>query len=192
LVASNGDAELWVRLCGVDNPPPIRAIKFRESSTAEKSQSRSLRPPNFSVASAYWPDLDGRPQIPENLRVGDHRGQIQEGLQPGNLLPWCVLEPTTEAERTALLEEWHARPGRANQEPPWCPESLFVGAGPVFATFRVLEVAPLNVPDERRDTWATRGAMNVGASVFTYLNALSKGLLKPKPAFDACDLGRAR
>jgi len=184
LVASNGDAELWVTLCGLDNPPPIRAIQFVDVPAHQRSEV-----PSFTIVSAYWRDLDGRPQLPSDARIGDHRGGIQVGLQPDNLLPWCVLKPAADSDRAALLASWHDRPGRADEEPPWCPDSLFVGSGPESARFRVLEVAPLDAPDERRDSWATRGAMNVGASVFSYLDALSRGKVKAKPTPDACDLG---
>jgi len=178
LVAANGDAELWVRLCGLDNPGPIRAIRFAKLPEDY---------PSFTIASAYWRDLDGHAQLANDARIGDHRGRIQSGLKPDNLLPWCVLKPE-EGDLGELLAAWHERRGRADEEPPWCPESLLVGAGSGPNLFRVLEVAPLNLPDERRDTWATRGAMNVGASVFTYLDALSRGAIKAKPSFDACAL----
>ncbi len=177
LVASNGDASLWLELCGMNNPGPIRAIKFQNIGPIESY-------PRFWVDSAYWRDIDGHSQVPRDARFGDQRGRIQVGLEPDNLLPWCMLQPSTPEEEAELLMEWHGRVGRA-EEPPWCPDSLFIGAA---AGLPVLEVAPLDTPDERRDRWAARGAMNVGASVFTYLDALSKGKITAKPAFDACVL----
>lgn len=182
LVASNGDAELWIRLCNMENPGPIRAIQYLGS------EGRREEVPRFVVASAFWRDLDGRSVLGADVRIGDQHGRVQAGLSDSNILPWCMLEPSDEARRTELIAVWHEQPGREEQEPPWCPSQLFLGES---VGFRLLEVAPLDVSDERRDRWATRGAMNVGASVFVYLDALSKGALEPKPAHDACALNGA-
>jgi hypothetical protein len=179
LVATNGDAELWVKLCSLDNPGPIRAIEFLGT------EGQLDEVPRFVVASAFWRDLDGQSVLPRDVRLGDQHGRVRVGLDASNTLPWCMLEPADEARRAELLDVWHALAGRQQETPPWCPEALFLGQS---VGFRLLEVAPLDVPDERRDSWATRGAMNVGASVFVYLDALSKGLAKAKPAHDACAL----
>jgi mono/diheme cytochrome c family protein len=193
LVASNGDAELWIRLCSMDNPGPIRAIEFHYRATLQRPRDGE---PQFAVASAYWRDLDGRSVLPEDVRLGDQHGRIRVGQSAwdvSNTLPWCILEPTAEDEqngvgREELLDVWHGYAGRENETPPWCPEELFVGRN---VGLELLEVAPLDTTDERRDRWATRGAMNIGASVFVYLDALSKGRVEPKPAHDACALGGA-
>jgi hypothetical protein len=182
LVASNGDAELWIRLCNTDNPGPIRAIRF----LGTEGQREEV--PRFVVASAFWRDLDGRSVLPADTRIGDQHGRVQVGLHESNFLPWCMLEPSDAAQRAELLAVWHELPGRENETPPWCPSELFLGES---VGFRLLELAPLDVADERRDAWATRGAMNVGASVFVYLDALSKGVVESKPANDACALNGA-
>jgi mono/diheme cytochrome c family protein len=175
LVSENGDAELWVRLCGIDNPPPIRVLRFYPEQFDQR----------FQVVSAYWRELDGRAQFKPTDRFGDQRGSVNAGIPASNVFPWCIQRPRSggQDDLAGLGQVWRelGRPG----EPPLCPDSLFIGAA---TGLEILRVAPLDQDDRRRDLWATRGAMNVGASVFLYLDALSKGDAVPKPAFDACAL----
>ena len=175
LVAQNGDAELWVAICSLNNPPPIRAIRFTGASGVEA---------RFKVETAYWRDLDGRLQFPPTARFGDERGRISMGIRQDNLMPWCIVEPLA-ADRGKLELEW-IRAGYEDEPVPYCPSSLSTQTS--SNGIGLLEVAPLRDPDRRRDLWAMRGAMNVGASVFKYLDALSKGEIKPTPAYDACTL----
>jgi hypothetical protein len=113
---------------------------------------------------------------------------VSAGLGAGNVLPWCIERPRRagqeDPEALAKLGQVWSELGRPG-EAPLCPDSLFIGAA---TGLELLRVAPLDQADRRRDLWATRGAMNVGASVFLYLDALSKGEAVPKPAFDACAL----
>lgn len=178
LVAENGDAELWVRLCNFDNAAPIRVLRFYPDRFDQR----------FQVVAAYWRDLDGRPQFRDSDRFGDQRGAVHAGIAADNVLPWCIERPRRagqdDPEGLAALNTVWRELGREG-EPPICPSSLFIGAA---TGLELLRVAPLDQADRRRDLWATRGAMNVGASVFLYLDALSKAEATPKPAFDACAL----
>ena len=195
LVASNGDAELWVRLCSLDNPPPIRTISVDLNNQTQ-----------YIVKSAYWRDAgDGNPVFPKSARFGDQRGKVSTGLSDDNLTPWCLefLPPTggqsadeIAAHKAEVTKLWQSVPGREHEDPPFCPEELFITAGAneqttitgVSLPAHLLEVPPLSVPDRRRDSWATRGAMNIGASVFLYLDGITKGTFTRKPSFDACAL----
>lgn len=189
LVAVNGDAELWLKACALGNPPPIRVVELGPCGLRPTDNQCKNDAPRFVITGAYWPDIDGEWVFPNETRFGDHRARVVEGLRSDNLLPWCVKRPADAVGVGALEAAWRAGP-HPSEAPPYCPTGLFQGYVDAAQNIEVhwLEVQPLSVPDPRRDAWATRGAMNVGASVFLYLDALSKGELVRKPAFDACAL----
>jgi mono/diheme cytochrome c family protein len=189
LVAINGDAEAWVRACALDNSPPIRVVVLGECGKASPDTDCKGDAPRFIVEGAYWPDLDGTPVFPAETEFGNHKGQIVKGLAADNALPWCVKRPALEADRKHLQDTWVGGPTKRGDLPPYCPEELFDGEE-LFDNFKAewLKVQPLDKPDPRRDDWATRGAMNVGASVFLYLDALAKGTLERRPPHDGCAL----
>jgi hypothetical protein len=102
LVTTNGHAELWQRLCRVDNPLPVRIVSFETMDL-------------FYVSGLYVRDL-----YPSQADVGDHRGQIRVGVQLENEAPWCVARPTNPA-LLAAFEAYVQRTGRAL---PMCPDQL--------------------------------------------------------------------
>jgi hypothetical protein len=107
--------------------------------------------------------------------VGDQRGKIAKGIQPGNLAPWCVMAPADSATQTQLDEAQKKR--SASQGPlPICPDTWLTVAN--------------KIDQAAFDSWSLRAAMNAGFSVFLYLDQLSRDALSGKAApvaFDHCE-----
>ena len=87
LINTNGDAELWVTLCGLHNPPPVTVLTFQ-------GKGLSMTP---VVSSAFYPIGN----YPADAPVGDQHGQIVTGIQSGNTMPWCLdrVEATITPEQ---------------------------------------------------------------------------------------------
>jgi hypothetical protein len=131
LMHENGDAELWARLCTVNNPIPIAGIQIHvdESSTSP-------------FVAGFFDGTNGR--YPAGVPVGTDHGTIAEQLVTDgtNLTPWCIVKPDlTEigADRIqaayAYLDQ-HRIDGKAL---PICPSQLFATQNP--AVDRMLDSA---------------------------------------------------
>lgn len=143
-----GDPELWATLCALDNPMPIRILDL-----------------NF-LDAAYRTNIAHASRWPSGARVGNHRGTVDDGLQPTNLLPWCV-RPFIDPDRYAKYTTADGLPL------PVCPEEVYNSQEDLVTVRQVEE-------------WSYRGAISAGFAVFSYLNELSKGL-KPVPPHDRCE-----
>jgi hypothetical protein len=183
LVNQNGDAELWERLCTVENPQPLRALR-----NAFVKKFGSSNAPNFEVGfqpnvNDAW-DLYPRDKYPSDAPVGDHRGQIVTGIQPENLMPWCIrlpLNPEARALATAYVNRSENRIG--DKPMPFCPESVVPATD--FAPEKDGHLARVG---PEKAAWADRGAINAGISVYLYLEAITSGARKPTPRYDQCEL----
>ena len=108
LIKSNGDADLWRRVCSLNNRLPIRVIDVIEP--AGGGLPRTV----YNYGSFY----DGAP-YPPGTPVGDHRGKIVDGVSPDNLFPWCIRTPT-EPSKLAFLDQY-----RIDGRPlPMCPNAI--------------------------------------------------------------------
>jgi len=151
LIAKNGDAELWTQLCSLHNSGRVHKILMLGQYSA-------------IVEAAFLPatpcDQNGQPApcYPLNAMVGDERGRIVEGLQPGNNFPWCI-DPSIPAGVTL------------DGTLPICPPSW--------------NITPVDVDAEF--AWENRGAINAGFSVFKFLDKFIKGEIK-HIGYDQCDL----
>jgi mono/diheme cytochrome c family protein len=172
LIQTNGDADLWLRLCRKDNPHPVVALSNLSGWGGEAPKGL------IQVTSSF--DLFSGANYPKDAPVGDQDGNIVTGITPDNLIPWCWRKPITPAllaNATAFLND---------------PANLIDGKPMPFCP---TEVVPLgdqgssSGPQLKADdleAWATRGAINAGLSVFTYLDAVARGLV-PKPTYDHCE-----
>ncbi|MDP8998572.1 MAG: hypothetical protein M3O46_00490, partial [Myxococcota bacterium] len=167
LIPANGDAELWLRLCSMNNPPPVRVIR-----------AFSGDPPWASIANGDSFDLID-PGAYGQVSAGNQNGKVDATLTASNLLPWCVATDP---------------PGAKNYS-----------AEQAFATVNSFPVCPVTLPcatsapdggpatcwsADRMDQWATRGAINAGLAVYTYVDGLVRDLSQgkaPKPTYDQCD-----
>jgi hypothetical protein len=75
LLTKNGDVRLWLEICALDNPPPVRVIEIQTDGTMRFGQS-------IAASAGYPPDA----------RVGNHLTVLDTGIQPGNLFPWCIAD----------------------------------------------------------------------------------------------------
>ena len=164
LIHTNGDAELWLNLCSLNNPPPLHVLlgesfpidePFNQNTgTFEADPSgRSLVAPTPAVIQAM-----------ANVPVGAFRnGQaaIDTGLQPDNEWPWCVYD--LDGNGNTMTAD-----GR-----PQCPDSVTVGANAFTA--------------EQEEQWTVRGAINAGFAVFEYIRSLESMTSAP-PDYDQCGM----
>jgi hypothetical protein len=159
LLTTNGDAELWARLCSLDNPTPVAALIANVSGDAKSILSFDFE---YHSAGLY----------PAGVPVGNDRGLVDDGgVNADNLVPWCIKVPDTGTltqeqvdYATSYLQSVKTSDGKSL---PMCPPGLFSinGVG----------------------NWATRGAINGGLAVFLYLNEVVANKYTPVPPFDQCE-----
>jgi mono/diheme cytochrome c family protein len=111
LIPSNGDAELWLHVCSLNNPPLIHVL----------SVANGLSVPNAFDSTGTFASTDGHsylvptPQnFPAGTLIGNERGETVpfQPNDPNNLWPWCV----------------GADPGGTAQGVPHCPTAALTPA----------------------------------------------------------------
>jgi mono/diheme cytochrome c family protein len=187
LIGGNGDAELWMRICSLNNRPVVRV----PVPNGGGSWSQVTLPSQLGidpVNSLYWADA-----YPADAPVMDHRGHIVHGITADNWFPLCVERPANAAAAAAADAFLQAHPvGPDHNVIPYCPAPLFETASGrrrwQLQTTPNPETGGVTYSDANH--WATRGAINAGFAVFLYVDQLSKGLIMPKPPYDQCELLR--
>ena len=101
LITSNGDFELWRRLCDMGHTPPVRLMLFQEKPVP-LAPFKLLRPEKY----------------PSDTPVGNHRGGIEQGLQASNRLPWCWTAIAKDYAAAKAFAHANAVDG---QDLPECP-----------------------------------------------------------------------
>jgi mono/diheme cytochrome c family protein len=163
LIWTNGDAELWKRLCSMNQTPPVRVL-FPLGAGSFNGQFPVNVPQAIRDPSSY----------PANAPVGTDHGTVATGIAPDNLMPWCIQ---VDPNRQAAYDDWMSDPKHllVDGKPyPICPPAW-------------LAQAP-SWTDEDFAKWNARGAINAGLSVFLYLDGIVKGTIKTQPRFDQCEL----
>ena len=157
-VLTNGDGELWLRLCAFNNPPPIHVIQ---------------NSPTFGglILPGIWTDSGNYSELPNGRGgllipsaianqqpIGNERGDTVPYDPTTNLYPWCAITYAGAA------------PLPANT--PMCPDSIFTAANEVSA--------------DAAEDWSVRGAINAGLSVFLYMRDMeTRGA--PPPDYNQCE-----
>jgi mono/diheme cytochrome c family protein len=190
LIRSNGDAELWMRLCNIANPAPLHVLRPARDGTSRldvpsvQNESFQFDPVVFAGGSLL-PTLDasGNPMYPGAI-FGNDRGQVDtdpaliactaSNIEKCNKWPWCV--DSRAATPNQLL--WVA----ANKL-PLCPPSALT-ASDACLSGKTPPPGTCTYPAEA-NRWAVRGAINAGLSVFLYVQSLEK-LTVPPPDYDQC------
>jgi hypothetical protein len=188
LITSNGDAEMWLRLCSAGNPPPVRAV--RGSLDHSNPDDIDLGATSETPERIYSTDLFPQEKFGNASPVGNHQGTIDSCLAvPGttgcavpanNLRPYCFRSSS-------------AGPG----EVPLCPLNIDNPTADPNDT-GVLNGLKIDGSEEpnctngcwgpnEADRWATRGAINAGFAVFLYLDQLTKGVVPRLPDYDQCE-----
>jgi mono/diheme cytochrome c family protein len=196
LINTNGDAELWLKVCSLNNRPVVRVAYPSGQTNPDADEATQWGPIqagggsrklNIGSTSLYWGDgvgPDGDPAFPPTAPVLDHRGVTQTGIRGDNLVPICLREPTG-AEAHQIAENSRAIGGQDGYVVPWCPPGLFARGADGKQKWRLATTFTGGGRDAVN--WATRGAINAGLAVFLYLDQLSKGL-QPKPLYNQCEL----
>jgi hypothetical protein len=168
LIQTNGDAELWERLCTINNPPFVRALEVQPSG------SGAIFSPVFYESTAY----------PANTPVGKQGGQIvmsspSGGVTDDNDVPWCIIPASVSNPPgyPAAVARFLAANTINGQPPPLCPAALLAHVVDADTTKGTPE----------KDAFALRGAINAGFAVFEYLDEVSKGQASTE-LFDECTL----
>jgi hypothetical protein len=165
LISDMGDAEMWLKLCGYENQPPVRVVRFLGANI--------LLWWDPSEAHATWAWYNAS-NYPATAPIGDQRGNVTTGLQPGNTAPWCMLAPDAN-DQNAQVALAQVQATRGSNPLPICPSDWFNDAN--------------RVSGDDLDKWTLRGAMNAGMSVFLYLDKLEHDALQnkgPQPTYDDC------
>jgi mono/diheme cytochrome c family protein len=176
LVDVNGDAEMWLRLCNLNNRPIVRVPTLPDGAWKAGSTVSNLRVSGYKL---YW----GAGPAGENdygaNPVMDHHGNVVTGIGPDNLFPLCMEKPTSATERMYADQALAAAPVRGNVI-PYCPDGFLTAARQL--TYE--SGNPPNFMDGRK--WAARGAINAALAVFVYLDQIERDPSKRKPLFNQC------
>ncbi len=185
LVDSNGDAEMWLRLCNLGNRQIVRALNVTGSWSAGSS-SASL---SASGAQLYWARSLPTATSPTGddwygaNPVMDPVGNIQTGVTPNNLFPMCVLPPTKTADRQVAQQALQASPVAGKNVIPFCPDGFAVPAHQLQFTS---DGSSYDFVDGRK--WAARGAINAALAVFLYLEQMESDPTQRQPLYTQCNL----
>jgi mono/diheme cytochrome c family protein len=196
LIGENGDAELWLKVCTLNNRPVVRVpVPENRWTLVKDGTNLAIRP----LQSLFWGD-----GYPANAPVLDNRGRIVSGVRPDNLFPLCVQKPGDPTEAAAADAFLQTNPvgGSGGSVIPYCPPELFASAtdaggnvlhddaGSVVRKWQLASTVNSNGTLAYTDAndWAIQGAINAGEAVFLYVDQVAKGLVTPKPLFNQCDL----
>jgi mono/diheme cytochrome c family protein len=208
LVRVNGDAELWMRLCSIDNPPPVRAIVFDDNTkpgslqlaltngcprTCYGAQCGSTPCSDNGVTYSKYFDPAAYGQNPVGSDKGNDGKPYEVGISPDNLFPWCLEIPGAHDASNPAFAVYQEHFSGV----PVCPfpvDYLNDSASSGVA------VNPPGDPSCKQNCqcqnhclgadslkkWATRGAINAGLAVYLYLDALAHGTMQPQAPYDEC------
>ena len=160
LIGTNGDAEMWKKLCMSGNASPIRALYYTEDNMDDKPTGRA------GLGSGL---IIRREAYPAGFPVGNHLGKIQDQLEPDNEFPWCWM-PGGDLAAAEKYATDHAIDGKPL---PRCPAN-FGGD------------STLLLSEQQLRAWYLRGAANAGMSVYVYLDGLTRLGNKPPPNYNDC------
>jgi hypothetical protein len=203
LISENGDAELWLRLCSVNNPPPIVPYVVGQRtmsctlipSYAPADYATSLVPPIDILPTNFNDSCSADPSSPSHICAGDETGNTFSVLSNENLHPWCVQgrddtgAQLDDSQHPQAFETWLTTHCLSGQD---CNQGVCSGTYP-DANCVYPPKCPANpVMDDANGSaalrWAQRGAINAGLAVFLYLNAVTMKTYAVKPPYDECDL----
>jgi mono/diheme cytochrome c family protein len=189
IIGTNGDMELWLRLCALDNRQVVRVVVPADGGNwlaTTGAKDLAIR----REQSLYWAD-----GYPAGAPVMDHRGHAVSGVTPDNLFPICLQRPTdpTQAGYADAFRMANPVGGAGGNLIPYCPAELFA-TGPNSAGVASLKWRLAYTTDPKTNqfvytdakAWGTRGAINAGLAVFLYIDQLSKGMIAAKPPYNQC------
>ncbi len=179
LITNNYDAELWLRLCTLNNPPPVHVVQITNPNVLHGPYIRQFTDDPASLHAAAFAE-----NYPPNTLIGNDQGATettlagncgpgtgQSCISPTNLWPWCVdVSSLTAAVTDTTAAALQAYASSLNL--PMCPDAL-------------QQPAHWWMAESDGNVWAVRGAVNAGLSVFLYLQWLETQS-SPPPDYDQC------
>jgi mono/diheme cytochrome c family protein len=179
LVDSNGDAEMWLRLCNLGNRPFVRVPIVSGPWTA----TTGVGDLSVSAFSLYWAvGPNGEDWYGANP-VMDQQGNVATGVSASNLFPLCVQKPTDPTQLSYATKALQAAKVLNTTAIPFCPDG-FVQASHQLVVNN--SVSPPDYVDGRK--WAARGAINAALAVFLYLDEIERDPTKRQPLYTQCNL----
>jgi hypothetical protein len=173
-----GHYELWESLCTHGNEPVVHVY------TADT--------PPLSNQVYRAKDDAGNWVYPTSALVGTNEGEIETGIQPTNIMPWCIKRPQNATEQ-GKVDAWATTAQLTDQQVPYCPDQLFAQALD-HDVYRLAfnptdHTADPTVPFGNADFtshWLRHGAMNAGLSAFYFMRGFAEHALTPDKTFDFC------
>jgi mono/diheme cytochrome c family protein len=185
LVTSSGHAEVWERICTLNNPPPIVAV---DDAYDVYTYGDYFPPTVCSSTSTTGPD-GGLPNCyPVGAPIGNDLGQIElvaeSGISPTNLHPWCIRGSlATPAQlQTGPICPPYIDNGSPNQG---IGRNLYVD-NPYGCTNGCWANLAATGQIDPGYNWAIRGAINAGFAVFEYLQTVEQDPTQRLPAYTSC------
>jgi hypothetical protein len=176
LIDSNGDAEMWLRVCNLGNRSVVRVITVGTwTATTALADLKVSEYQLYYAADASGKDLYG--QNP----VMDHTGSIQTGVTPQNLFPMCVKKPSDPTQLGYATTFLQGNPVLRQNVIPFCPDGF-------VQTSNKLVVDPDTGDNVDGRKWAARGAINGALAVFLYLNGVESNPATRQPLNTQCNL----
>ncbi len=194
LIVQNGDAELWLRLCSLANPPPVHVLSPNPNGSNEVDVQVVTNPDGTLGSSTTFALIDSAFYLAAEAQapspVGNELGGVDASLEiptatsKGNLWPWCVNDTFATAAQAAWIS--------ANHLPvcPTCVKTVLADCNQGTAPNPTScgSMTPAACYDVNHgNTWAVHGAINAGMSVFLYVQSIEK--LASAPAdYDQCPM----
>src|SRR5450631_3815996 len=176
LIDTNGDAEMWLRLCNLGNRPVVRVADGGTWTAATVPGDW-----NLTKYRLYWAsDPSGVDYYGANP-VMDHLGNLQNGITAQNLFPLCVLKPSDATQLQYATSALQANPVLRKNVIPFCPDGF-------VQTSHKLSIDPDTGDNTDGRKWAARGAINAALAVFLYLNGIESNPSQRQPLYTQCNL----
>jgi hypothetical protein len=185
LITTNYDAELWLKLCAQNNPPPVHILQFGISKAAGGVPTGPFIRQFPDTGSEYGHAGASAQGYPPNTPIGNDRGTPETTaasacgpgtsvscVDPANLWPWCVDVSDGSAAAVLSTPEVLRTVAQSEGVDVFCPDGFVQG--------KTLDA-------EGGNAWAVRGAINAGLSVFLYLQWLEAQPAAP-PDYNQCEL----
>jgi mono/diheme cytochrome c family protein len=170
LIPTNGDLELWLKLCSVANPHPVHLLQFNLSAGNALVVEPAIQGGVLNLSGgATVGTLVSASVYPSGVPVGNEQGGTNASIDDANAWPWCIdISAATSGQAS-----WAQNSGF-----PVCPDAVTqaehacqTATGPCFGT-------------TEGNGWAVRGAINAGMSVFLYVQSIEGP--GPPPDYTQC------
>lgn len=179
-IRGTGHFELWADICGYQNIPLVRVLTRAVPGAGFNYPMFEFSGKSVTTYSAR--DRLGNWFYPPNHPVGTFDGSVEKGIKPSNKFPWCVAVSDGADQKATAIKHFRDSGIEAEADMPFCPPSLLTKA---FGR-PIHQVAPEPFSPDVLDDWTRTGAINAGVAAFYYMDGVTKGKLKPQPAYDEC------